>query len=192
MPDVRYMGKHHWTKTVLKEDGTFKGYEIIQPGETVSVDEQAAERLLSGPRDARLFVAAGSSEDPNSGDYVPSKWDEGIEVAVDTTTGNYVSQDHLREFGSTTPEGRAIFVTEDDNPHDLPVAPPEAGPQSDNAALYEEDEIQAEADKARTKARESRSTKRTDSSDRASRGDSPDGPRHSGTGSDSTRAQGQS
>jgi hypothetical protein len=158
MPDLRYMGKHHWTQTVLKEDGSFKGFNIVAPGETISVDEQVAERFLQGPRDGRLFVASGSSEDPNSADYQRSKWDDGI------TVGNYVSQDHLREFGSTSPEGRVVFRTEDDNEENFPVAPPEVGPQSDNAALYEEDEIRAEADKARDKARESRSAKRPDSS----------------------------
>lgn len=155
MPDVRYMGKHHWTQTVLDDDGKFKKFNIVKPGETITVDEQVAERFLQGPRDDRLFVAAGSSEDPNSKDYVRSKWDTDIIAGA----GNYVSQDVGREFGSTSPDGRVIFRTEDDNEENFPVAPPEVGPQSDNARLYEEDEIQAEADEARTKAREKRSTK---------------------------------
>jgi hypothetical protein len=156
MPDVRYMGKHHWTQVVLKDDGSFKEFNIVAPGESVSVSDDVATRLLQGPRDARLFVAAGSSEDPNSKDYVRSKWDADIDIPAGA--GMYVSQDLASDYGSTTPDGRAIFVTDDENPHDLPVAPPEAGPQSDNARLYEEDEIQAEADKARAKAREARSS----------------------------------
>jgi hypothetical protein len=67
-----------------------------------------------------------------------------------------------------------IFRTEDDNPEGFPVAPPEVGPQSDNARLYEEDEIQAEADKAREKARESRSSAKSSSS-RSSTSGTPSG-----------------
>jgi len=178
MPDVRYMGKHHWTQVVLKDDGSFKGFNNVAPGETVSVTDEQAQRLLQGPRDARLFVAAGSSEDPNSKDYVRSKWDADIDIPAGA--GMYVSQDLASDYGSTTPDGRAIFVTEDENPHDLPVAPPEVGPQSDNARLYEEDEIQAEADKVRAKAREARS------SGKPSR--SPGAPTGSSSGSTSSGA----
>lgn len=198
MPDLRYMGKHHWTQTVLDDDGKFKKFENIAPGEVFSVDEQVAERFLQGPRDARLFVAAGSSEDPASDDYQPSKWDRDIFTAA---TGQYVSEDHLREFGSTTPEGRAIFRTEDDNPEALPVAPPDAGPQSDNERLYEAEEIQNEADKAKEKAaekaresRESRSAKRSDSSSRDSdsRTTDSDSSHRSSGDRPQPRAQGQS
>lgn len=198
MPDLRYMGKHHWTKTVLDDDGKFKKFEYIAPGETFSVDDDVAERFLRGPRDARLFVAAGSSEDPSSEDYVPSKWDKDLIVAA---SGNYVSQDHLREFGSTTPEGRAIFVTDEENPKALPVAPPDAGPQSDNESLYEMEEIQREADEAKSKAtekaresRESRSAKRSDGSSRDSdsRSTSGDSSQRSSGDRPQPRAQGQS
>lgn len=182
MPDVRYMGKHHWTQTVLTDEGKFKEFKIVAPGEVVTVDEQAAERFLQGPRDSRLFVAAGSSEDPSSKDYVRSKWDTDI---IDS--GNYVSQDVGREYGSTTPDGQVLFRTEDDNEENYPVAPPGVGAQSDNARLYEEDEIQAEAEEARRKARESRSSKRASSSTGSSSssttgGDPPptSSPRHEG------------
>lgn len=157
MPDVRYMGKHHWTQTILDDDGKFKKFQNVAPGETISVDEDVAKRFLSGPRDARLFVAAGSSEDPNSEDYVRSKWDTDI---IDGS-GMYVSQDVGREFGSTSPDGRVIFRTEDDNKEDYPIAPPEVGPQSDNARLYDEDEAQAAAEAAREKTRASQSAKRS-------------------------------
>lgn len=170
MPDLRYMGKHHWTQTILDDEGKFKKFKNVAPGETITVDDQVAERFLQGPRDSRLFVASGSSEDPNSKDYVRSKWDTDIIAG----SGNYVSQDVGREFGSTSPDGRVIFRTEDDNPEGFPVAPPEVGPQSDNARLYEEDEIQAEADKAREKARESRSSAKSSSS-RSSTSGTPSG-----------------
>lgn len=158
MPDVRYMGKHHWTQSVLTEEGKFKEFKTVAPGETITVDEQVAQRFLQGPRDTRLFVAAGSSEDPNSKDYVHSKWDdEIIAEGGGAGAGMYVSQDVGREFGSTVPDGRVIFRTEEDNEENYPVAPPNVGPQSDNAALVDNDAIELEADKARAKARERRS-----------------------------------
>jgi len=178
MPDLRYMGKHHWTQTVLTDDGKFKEFNIVAPGETVTVDEKVAERFLQGPRDGRLFVAAGSSEDPTSKDYVRSKWDADVDIPAGA--GMYVSPDPGREFGSTTPEGRVIFRTEEENEEGFPVAPPEVGPQSDNARLYEEDEIQAEADKARAKARESRSSAKPSSSRSSTSGGSSSGSPASG------------
>lgn len=153
MTDVRYLGSAHWTRTVLTEDGKFKKFENVAPGEVVSVEGDVAERLLQGPLYNRLFVQAGGSEDPQSDDYRATR-----QIG---DGGQYVSQDVAREFGSTVPDGRVIFRTEEDNEEQYPLAGPHDGPQSDNAELVAEDEIQAEAEKAREKARESRSTRRT-------------------------------
>jgi len=169
MTDVRYTGNAAWTRTAIGEDGKWTGkYEVVKPGEVVTLDDDVAERFLQGPADRRLFVAAGSSEDPESNDYV--------RVRSIGSGGNPVI-DPGQDLGSTTPDGRVIYRTEDDNPEGFEVAPPNVGPQSDNAALVEEDEIQAEADKARQKARESRSgsaAKRP--TPRQSTGDTPSHP----------------
>jgi hypothetical protein len=152
MTDVRYTGNSAWTRVVLGDDGKWTGkYEVVKPGEVVTVDDDVAERFLQGPADRRLFVAAGSSEDPESKDYV--------RVRSVGDGGNPVI-DPGQDLGSTTPDGRVIYRTEDDNEEGFSVAPPETGPQSDNARLYEEDEINAKADEAKAKARESRSAKR--------------------------------
>jgi hypothetical protein len=160
MTDVRYTGNSVWTRTELDDNGKWTGkYDIVKPLGVISLDDDVAERLLQGPADRRLFVAAGSAEDPESKDYVRvrSMGDGGMPVL-----------DPGQDLGSTTPDGRVIYRTEDDNEEGFTVAPPSAGPQSDNAALYEEDEIQAAAEEARTKARESRSAKRPDSSSSSS------------------------
>jgi hypothetical protein len=78
--------------------------------------------------------------------------------------GNYVSEYPGLEMGSTVQGGRTITRTEEDNEEQLEIAAPDEGPQSDNARLVEEDEIQAEAEKARQQARESRSSKRASGS----------------------------
>jgi hypothetical protein len=155
MPDLRYLGKHHWTRSVLDDKGKFEKFEMVAPGETFSVDDDVAERFLQGPRWLRLFVQAGGPEDPNSEEFV-AKRDIG-------EGGNYVSDDPQLEMGSTV-TGKAVFVTEDENPHNYEVASPDEGWASDNAALVEEDEIRAEADKARDKARESRSSSKSNTS----------------------------
>lgn len=150
MTDVRYTGNAAWTRTVIGDDGKWSGkYEITKPGEVVTLDDDVAERLLQGPADRRLFVAAGSSEDPESDDYVRTR---------SIGSGGNPVIDPGQDLGSTTPDGRVIYRTEDDNPEGFPVAGPHDGPQSDNAALVEEDEIQAEAEKARQKARDARSS----------------------------------
>jgi len=168
MTDVRYLGTTHWTRTVLTDDGKFKEFDIVAPGETFSVEGDVATRLLQGPRYNRLFVQAGGPEDPNSDEYQ--------RVREIGSGGNYVSQDVGLELGSTSPDGRVIFRTEDDNEEGYSVAPPEVGPQSDNARLVEEDEIQAEADKARAKARESRSSAKPTRSPGAPSGSSSSSP----------------
>lgn len=150
MTDVRYTGNSAWTRVVLGDDGKWTGkYEVVKPGEVVTLDDDVADRFLQGPADRRLFVAAGSSEDPENKDYV--------RVRSMGDGGNPVLNPG-QDLGSTTPDGRVIYRTEDDNEEGFTVAPPEVGPQSDNARLFEEDEIQAEADKARAKAREARSS----------------------------------
>lgn len=159
MTDLRYVGKHHWTRSILDDKGKWERFEMVAPGETFSCEGDVAERLLQGPRYNRLFVQAGGPEDPNSDEYV-AKRDIG-------EGGNYVSDDPALEMGSTVNGGKAVFVTEDENPHGYEVASPEEGWPSDNEALVEEDEIRAEADKARDKARESRSAKRASGSDKS-------------------------
>jgi hypothetical protein len=155
MPDLRYVGKHHWTRSVLDDKGKWEKFEIVAPGEVVSMEGDMAERLLQGPRWLRLFVQAGGPEDPESDEY-QKKRDIG-------DGGMYVSDDPALEMGSTV-TGKAVFVTEDENPDNYEVASPQDGWQSDNAALVEEDEIQAEAAKAREKARESRSSSKSNTS----------------------------
>jgi len=157
MPDVRYLGSTHWTRAILDDEGKFKGFENVAPGEVVSLDDDVAERFLQGPRYNRLFVQAGGPEDPNSDDYVGTRREIG-------DGGMYVSEYPGLEMGSTVTGGRTITRTEDDNEEQLEIAASDEGPQSDNAALVEEDEIQAEAEQARQKARESRSTKRASGS----------------------------
>ena len=151
MTDVRYLGSAHWTRTVLDDNGKFKEFEIIAPGEVFSAEGDVATRLLQGPRYNRLFVQAGGPEDPNSEGYQ--------NVREIGSGGMYVSQDVGRELGSTTPDGRVIFRTEDDNEESFPVAPPNVGPQSDNAELFENDAIDAAGQEAKDKARASRSSK---------------------------------
>lgn len=153
MPDVRYLGSTHWTRAILDDDGKFKKFENVAPGEVVSLDEDVAERFLQGPRYNRLFVQAGGPEDPNSDDYVGTRRQIG-------DGGMYVSEYPGLEMGSTVQGGRTITRTEDDNEEQLEIAAPDEGPQSDNERLVIEDEIQAEAEEARRKARESRSSKR--------------------------------
>ena len=148
MPDIRYLGSTHWTRSILDDEGKWKKFENVAPGEVFSADGDLADRLLSGPRFNRLFVQAGSNEDPNSDDYVRTRQlGEG---------GMYVADDANTEFGEVTPQG-VPFRTVDDNDEQYAIAGPT---NADNAALVEEDEIQAEADKARERARESRSSKR--------------------------------
>lgn len=159
MTDVRYLGSSHWTRTHVDDEGKFKRQEKIAPGEVFSADDELAERLLQGPKWLRIFVQAGGPEDPNSDEYV-AKRDIG-------EGGNYVSDDPALEMGSTV-TGKAVFVTDDENPNNYPVAKPEEGWASDNEALVQEDEIRAEADKAREKARESRSTSKSSSSGKSS------------------------
>lgn len=168
MTDVRYLGSTHWTRTILDDAGKFKSFELVAPGEVVSVEGDIAERLLQGPRYNRLFVQAGGSEDPNSDEYQ--------QVRQIGSGGNYVSQDVGRELGSTTPDGRVIFRTEDDNEEGYPVAPPNVGPQSDNAELVENDAIEAEAEKARQKARESRSSGKSSTAGKPGSGPAPSSP----------------
>src|SRR4249919_3384100 len=155
MTDLRYVGKHHWTRSILDDKGKWEKFEMVAPGEVFSVEGDVAERLLQGPRWLRLFVQAGGPEDPES---------EGYQKKRDIGDGGmYVSDDPALEMGSTV-TGQAVFVTEDENPHNYDVASPQDGWQSDNAALVEEDEIRAEADKARDKARESRSSSKSNPS----------------------------
>lgn len=161
MPELRYTGTTHWTRTIVDEDGKFKKFEMVAPGETVTVEGDTAKRLLSGPRYNRLFVQAGGSEDPQSDEYVGSR-----QIG---DGGMYVSEDPGREYGTTVPDGRVTFRTEKDNEEQFPIAGPADGPQSDNAELYDNDEIEIEADKARRKARERRSS---GDSKPAGRGDS--------------------
>jgi hypothetical protein len=175
--DIRYTGKHHWTRTELDDEGKFKRMINVAPGEVFTIEKDGADRLLAGPASLRLFREAGSSEDPESDDYVRTR-DLG-------DGGMYVSQDPGLEMGSTVQGGRTITRTEDDNPENYPIAATNEGPQSDNEALVQEDEIQAEAEEARRKARESRS--RSGSGGRSTDKPQPDSRRQPGnTGAAST------
>ena len=175
--DIRYVGSHHWTQTELDDDGKFKRMVNVAPGETFTVDQDVADRLLQGPASLRLFREAGTPEDPESDDYVRTR-DLG-------DGGMYVSQDPGLEMGSTVQGGRTITRTEDDNDENYPIAATNEGPQSDNEALVMEDEIQAEAEEARRKARESRT--RSGSGARSSDKPQPDSRRQPGnTGAAST------
>jgi hypothetical protein len=144
MTDVRYLGTTHWTQTILDDDGKFKEFQMVAPGEVISVDGDVAKRFLQGPRNTRLFVEAGGPEDPESSDYVAQRslGDGGSHVA-----------DVGRELGSNGPEGVA-FRTEEDNEEGFDVAPPGTG--ADNEHLVIADEIQQEADAAKAKAIERR------------------------------------
>lgn len=151
MPDVRYMGSAHWTQVVTKDDGKFDKTVNVAPGEVVSLTDAQANKLAdpSVPRANRVFVMAGSSEDPESKDYEYSKYDR--------VTGN-ASADPALDFGSTVQSERTITRTEDDNEEGYVVAGADEGPQTDNTRLYEADEVQRAADKAAADAKAKQST----------------------------------
>jgi hypothetical protein len=139
MANVRYMGSAAFDMVVTKDDGKFDKTNRVRPGDEVQVSDDAAERFLQGPRHLRVWVEVGGKEDPESNSYERSRYE--------AVSGNATPYPEL-DMGSTTQPRRAMFRTEDDNPEGFDVAASDEGTPSDNAALYEEDEARAAADKA--------------------------------------------
>lgn len=67
MASLRYVGTATWSRTVLKDDGSFERFVAVRPGDTVNdLDSAATDKLadVNTPRSLRNFVVANSSEDP--------------------------------------------------------------------------------------------------------------------------------
>jgi hypothetical protein len=151
MPALRYVGTSGWNRAHFDDEGNFTHSQVMQPGETFEVSNEAAETLLRGPRFLRNFVQAGGPEDHYGDKFEPS--------ALESVRGNATPYPEL-DMGSTVQPGRTITRTEDDNPEGHPIADPTQGPQSDNADLVLREEAQQEAEKAYQAKRDAQAKER--------------------------------
>lgn len=145
MPTLRYLGSAPWTQVITDDDGKFKKIEVVQPGETVSFDDEVANRFLLGPRHLRLFVKENGPEDPQGSQYEASRWE--------AVQGNATPYPEL-DMGSTVVGRRTITRTEQDNPEGFDIAGPNEGPASDNEEQQLLNDARAEGEKAYRSAKE--------------------------------------
>lgn len=71
MADLRYVGSATWTRVVTDKDGKFSRLENVEPNDIVEFSDKDAEHLCKpdAPRGYRVFVIAGSDEDPYQDEY---------------------------------------------------------------------------------------------------------------------------
>jgi len=155
MTAIRYVGTSAWNQAHYNDKGVYTHSKPVQPGETVDVDKAVAEHLLQGPRSIRVFVEANGPEDHYGDHYKAS--------ALEAVQGNATPYPAL-DMGSTVQSGRTITRTEDDNEEGFALAHPDEGPRSDNTAVNEAAEVQAEADKAAERKRTEQAKARQTSS----------------------------
>jgi hypothetical protein len=147
MAQLRYVGTSNWERTIVDNDGKFKKSERVQPGEAVDgFDDESVKKILSAPRHMRSFVEVNGSEDRYGDNYGPNRREAIAEV------NNATPYPEL-DMGSTVTGGKAIFVSEDDNPHNFLVADHNEGPASDNTEARINAEANAAAEKARAEER---------------------------------------
>ena len=161
MPNLRYLGSSPWTQVITDDDGKFKKVEVVQPGETVSFNDEVAKRFLLGPRHLRLFVEENGPEDPQGSKYEASRYDQ--------VQGNATPYPEL-DMGSTVVGRRTITRTEDDNPEGFDLAGPNDGPASDNEDQQLLNDARAEGEKAYRSAREKTAKERAATRSRQDQG----------------------
>src|SRR5687768_14595243 len=139
MTQLRYVGTSNWERTLVDDDGKFKGAQRVQPGTIVDgFDDEACEKILSAPRFLRSFVEANGPEDTYGDNYGGNRYD---------VRGNASAYPEM-DMGSTVVPGKIITRTVEDNPEGFPLAESYEGPQSDNEDARLRAEAVAEAEKA--------------------------------------------
>lgn len=103
MAKVRYVGTAAWVRSIRDDKGNPTSTVAVVPGEVVELTDQQSGHLAnqSVPRHLRVFVLAGTHEDPQSEKFVPTRYD-----AVNTV-GN-ASAFPEQDMGSTLPGGKSI------------------------------------------------------------------------------------
>lgn len=139
MAKLRYVGTSNWERTLVDDEGKYKGADRIQPGTVVDgFDDEAVEKILSAPRFMRSFVEADGPEDTYGQNYGGNRYD---------VKGNASPYPEL-DMGSTVQPRRTITRTVDDNPEGFDLAAPHDGPGSDNEENRLRQEAVAEGEKA--------------------------------------------
>jgi len=147
MANLRYVGSSAWDRTLVDDKGKRSGVKRVMPGEVVDdFSDEYKKRLLATPRAYRVFVEQNGSEDRFGDNYEAGRREAIAEV------NNATPYPEL-DMGSTVQPGRAIFVTEEENPQSFDVAGATEGPASDNTEARINAEANAAAEKARAEER---------------------------------------
>lgn len=102
MAELRYLGSATWSRVIQKEDDTFSHLVAVERGDTVEIEDRVATRWVDEtPRQNRVFVYAGSDEDPYKDEY-----------EEEVLGGNATPAPKL-DMGSTSPGGVPQFETAD-------------------------------------------------------------------------------
>ena len=89
MADLRYMGSATWTRVVVDKEGKFLRLDSVERGDIVEFSDKEAKHLCKPdtPRGYRVFVEAGSNEDPYRDEYKEETKKAPVKEAT-SATGN--------------------------------------------------------------------------------------------------------
>jgi hypothetical protein len=112
MSKVRYVGSAPWSRTLIREnkDGVrvLDRTIVVMPGDVVELDDDVAEKFTSSeiPRHHRNFVEVNGPEDRMGSSYEATR--------SEMRGQNNASLRPEVDFGSTVPEGRVQFLTQEE------------------------------------------------------------------------------